>query len=328
MPEAPSSDLKPIPLIESGHAEDLLAGAPQGFETIMRAARERYGDRTILLADRLSRRWMARSRNPLLAEMDAVARRLGRPGAFFLNLSYLWSCTTGVGPDPGRPGNRLRRTLDWPLDGLGRSLVMARAQPPAGPYYAATWPGYVGVLTAMAPGRFSAAINQPPMDRHTGWRNLDWLLNRLAVWRRRALPPDHLLRRVFEVAASYDEARRLLLESPLSLPAFFTLGGLAPDQCCIIERTPDGAAVADGPGCAANHWRLLPVRGHLRGTNSAGRHDHMTAHRDTPSGGFAWVVPPVLNPTTRVAAVMNAREGRFDLMGWEDEAPATRPFCL
>mgnify|MGYP003477732114 CR=1 FL=1 len=48
------------------------------------------------LADALSRRWLARARNPYLPEIDAVAVRLGRAGAHLLNLSFEWTCTTGV----------------------------------------------------------------------------------------------------------------------------------------------------------------------------------------------------------------------------------------
>jgi hypothetical protein len=38
---------------------------------------------------------------------------------------------------------------------------------PAGEYYSVTWPGYVGTLTALAPDRFAAAINQAPLRRRT-----------------------------------------------------------------------------------------------------------------------------------------------------------------
>ena len=84
-------------------------------------------------------------------------------------MSYLFACTTQAyaGPD-GLP--RIRRTLDWPFQGLGQAVEMAWQSGPAGDFYNATWPGAVGVLTAMAPGRFCAVINQAPMKRRTRGR--------------------------------------------------------------------------------------------------------------------------------------------------------------
>ena len=135
-----------------------------------------------------------------------------------LNMSYEWSCSAGVGADPTGVGNRLLRTLDWPLPGLGRALVVARQQGAAGCYYNVTWPGYVGVLTAMAPGRFSAAINQPPLRRFTGSLPLDWVLGRFSIYRHGGLPPSHLLRRVFDECRGYEDAKRMLVETPVCLP--------------------------------------------------------------------------------------------------------------
>ncbi len=61
----------------------------------------------------------------------------------------------------------LRRTLDWPFRGLGKCVEIAWQSGPAGEFYNVTWPGPVGVLSAMAPGRFCAVINQAPMQRRT-----------------------------------------------------------------------------------------------------------------------------------------------------------------
>ena len=77
------------------------------------------------------------------------------------------------------------RTLDWPLRGLGRNVVVATIEGAAGIYKNVTWPGFVGVATAMAPGRFSGAINQPPMRKWSPSCWLDWGINRCRLWRRR-----------------------------------------------------------------------------------------------------------------------------------------------
>jgi len=94
------------------------------------------------------------------------ARILGFPGALTLNCPIFSACTTSAAPGPnGAP--LLRRSLDWPFDGLGRCVENRLAIWPAGDFYNVTWPGAVGVLSAMAPGRFCAVINQAPMRRRT-----------------------------------------------------------------------------------------------------------------------------------------------------------------
>ena len=52
----------------------------------------------------------------------------------------------------------LARTLDWPFPGLGRFVELVRMRGPAGEFINVTWPGYVGALTALAPGRFVGGI--------------------------------------------------------------------------------------------------------------------------------------------------------------------------
>ena len=111
--------------------------------------------------DGVARRWLTRSQSPYVEEVRAVAAVLGFPGIWFLNGSYQWSCTALARDEDGTPW--LARTLDWPFPGLGRFVELARMQGPAGEFINVTWPGYVGVLTALAPGRFGAAINQGPI---------------------------------------------------------------------------------------------------------------------------------------------------------------------
>ena len=80
----------------------------------------------------------------------------------------------------------LVRTLDWPFAGLGRYAAVARMPGECGDFLSVTWPGYVGALTAMAPGRFAACVNQAPMRRRTAhrWlRPIDLAINARATWR-------------------------------------------------------------------------------------------------------------------------------------------------
>ena len=323
-----------IPLIEIGGGAVALAEAEPGrARALLDAGQGDYGRLAMALGDALSRRLLARSRNPYLGELDAIDKRLGRRGVYLLNLSYEWLCTSGVAADPAGAGNRLLRTLDWGLGGLGRHVVVARQEGEAGPYYNITWPGFVGVVTAMAPGRFSAALNQAPMRRAGLPVALDWLRNRIGVWRSGALPPAHLLRMVFDCCTTYHEARTMLRETPLCLPAIFILSGAEAGEGCVIERgvsaVPGGTVVIEAPASAANHWQAPGTGDTPRGVDSVGRLALMESLNGSAAGdGFDWVRPPILNDQTQLAVAANAGVATLRVRGYEGLAPATAIFTL
>ncbi|MBL6929659.1 MAG: hypothetical protein ISR44_10845 [Rhodospirillales bacterium] len=323
--------LRTIPLIDAGPhgALGALDAAPERLDEIMRTARKRYSVPAMLVADAMSRRWMERSDDPYLPEIAAVAARSVWPGAYMLNLSFEWGCTTGLAPDPEAPGNRMLRTLDWPLEGLGRALVVTRHEGRAGEYFNVTWPGFAGIITAMAPGRFSAAINQPPMRWTSPVMAFDWVANRAAIWRNGGLPPAHLLRKVFDECETYAKAKKMLSESPLCVPAFYSLGGMEADESCAIERLETRAKLRHGPVSTANHWTGFRVPGRARGFDSPGRWRCMEeTHASGVADDFSWVAPPILNATTRVAVIANAKTRKLMVQGWEEDGPATEVFTL
>lgn len=323
-----TDQLVEIPYVDATEAGAIdVARAETGrFQAVIRAGREHYGSLAIGIGDVVSKGWLKRQNNRLIDEIAAVDAEAGKSGAWLLNLSYEWSCTTGAGPDPSGNGNRMLRTLDWPLDGLGETVVVAKFRGKCGPYYNVTWPGFVGVVTAMAPGRFSAAINQPPFRKWTTSCWVDWGINRGRLMVRRALPPTHLLREIFDTCATYDEAKERLMETPLAIPAFFTLSGTGPEQSCLIEREEDDGTVHDNPTSCANHWMARDVPGHYRGVDSVGRRTMMAETRDDAEDGFDWVQPPILNETTRIAVVANALEGKLMVRGYERDGVVTRDF--
>ena len=297
---------------------------PKRFRAIIAAGTDYYGQRTLALADVISRRWLAACANPYAAEIAAIAAVAGSPGTFLLNLSYEWACTTSATADPSGTGNRILRTLDWPLQGLGENVVVATMEGAAGVYKNVTWPGFAGVATAMAPGRFSGAINQPPMRTWSPSCWLDWGINRCSLLRRRALPPVHVLRQVFDTCQTYAEAKKVLIETPLAMPAFFTLSGTEPGEGCIIEREEDVAHVREAPASVANHWIVADVPGRYRGVDSQGRYKLMESLRDVVPDDFSWMQSPILNETTRLAVVANAKRGLLIVQGWEAAGPATQ----
>ena len=217
------------------------------------------------------------------------------------------------------------RVLDWDLPGLGRNLAAVRQAGPAGEWTNIGWPGFVGCVTGLAPGRFAAAINQPPMPFSGLGRVGDWVCSRPAVWRSRALPPLHLLRQVFDTATDWQEAVAMLTHTPLSTRAFFVVVGVETDQACAIERLPDAAKVSYGSVAMANHWRSMPERGLPRGEDSETRQADMAAFvggTDDP-WSMEWLKAPILNRTTRVSAVLCPATGRIKVAGGEADGRAT-----
>jgi hypothetical protein len=293
-----------------------------------------HGPGQVLAAatDRLSRRWLEKTANPYLGEIDLIAQAIHRPGAYVLNTCLEWGCTSGAwsGPD----GPFLRRVLDWPLPRLGEFVAVAQYSSRVGNYFNVTWPGFAGVLQAMAPGRFAAAVNQAPRRKHVGGFVGAWVAGRIKTGARQALPPVHLLRRVFETARDYAAARQVLSMTPLAVPAIFTLTGARTGEACVIERTEDAFAVrelASGHVCAANHfqsslnetelgWKARPI-------DSPGRLAQ-AMELAGESEDFAWFTPPIANVNSRLAMVANAVTGGLTVLGVNGPQSATEVFTL
>ncbi len=320
-----TQDLLPtIPLVRLGREglPTLVSRCPDRLATVLRAARRGYTVPVIALGDRLSRHWAQRNGLAEADEIAEVARRVGQPGAWMLNLSYEWACTSAahVGPD-GRP--RLLRTLDWGLKALGSAVVVAEIDDPAGSWFNITWPGFVGSVQGMAPGRFAIAINQAPGPLTRFGLPGDWLVARRIAWRSGARPPVMLLRDVFRHCRGFDEARAWLSETAVTLPVIFTIVGTRPDHSAVIERMPNRARVHTPARCVTNHWLNSEFRGRSHSILSSER---LAAMRETvPSEvpGFGWVRPPILNERTRLAMDACPADGSMLLEGYEGETPVT-----
>jgi hypothetical protein len=334
------SDLVTIPLT------DIRAGGPVRHAVEGRARARALRDdcltwllppvRMLLPAmDALTRRWLKRSCSPYVAEIESVAAALGFPGVWFLNGTYEWGCTAVARDEDGGPW--LARTLDWPYPGLGRHLEVARMRGAAGEFFNVTWPGYAGSLTASAPGRFAAVINQAPLWRRTSkpWlRPYDLAVNALRTWHVRFCPPDHLLRQVFEICRDFAEAKHRLEAVPIARPAIFTLIGCMPGERCVIERTEESFATRVDDTSAANDWLhgskpwearvaaklLLTSSYEEAAAHSRARREALWSWpQPFARADLAWVVPPVLNPFTRCAVEMCPARGTMRAAGYELE---------
>lgn len=279
----------------------------------------------LAFADQRSRNWLERRGSPYMGEIRAIAAELSLSGGYALNLSYEWGCSTRTVARPDGSANRLVRVLDWPLHGTGREVVAATVDHGPAPWTLLTWPGYTGVVQATAPGRFSAAFNQAPLRRRFNRFTVDWITARLRVGREEGMPPAHLLRLVFERAESYAEARRLLTETPIALPAIFILSGMTGDEGCIIERREREARLHDGSSGVANHWICKEWDGWPRGVDSLGRARQIATLAPDFGDDFDWLRPPVLNIYTRLAMIAEAATGRLLARGQEVDGAATKP---
>ena len=323
-----SGFLPAIPVLETGRDFPIttLMHQKARAHALLDLATRRYPARALLALDKVSRAWLVKWDNAHLDEIDAVAQALGRPGAYFFSVNYEWGCTCRVAPAADRSSARLIRVLDWSAPGLGENLVAARVSgAPAGPFVLLTWPGYTGVLQVMAPGRFSAALNQAPMRKATGLYYMDWASNRRRVWGMPYPTPAHLLREVSEKAETFADARRMLCQAPISTPAIFTLAGIGPSELAVIERTETDFRLREGAQVAANHWESAGWHGHARGLDSPGRARVMSAVAPELDKSFPWLTAPVLNDYTRLVMIADAKEGRLVAQGYEAGRAATEP---
>ena len=215
------------------------------------------------------------------------------------------------------------------VSGLGRHVEVALQDGGAGTYANVTWPGAVGVLTGVAPGRFAAAINQAPMFRRTRGMllfPLDMAVNAVETFCESGRwPAAHLLRHVFDVCETFEAAVEVLSTTPLAKPALFSLIGPAPSQACLIERTQAEVAVRNGDTTISNGWHptgpsrdgyWMPRGTYIRDPDDSERR-RKCLEAQGPGQPFAWVREPVLNAFTRLAVEASAATGELRVVGFE-----------
>ena len=273
------------------------------------------------IADKIARRWLAERNSPYLAELDELAALSRRPGVYYMNINYEWGCTTAAKVSDHGKSAVLQRALDWNVSGLGEYLVAARVYSRRGTWIALTWPGFSGVVQATAPGRFAAAINQPPRRRVTGIGPIDRAIALRAVWKSRDEQPVHLLRRVFDEAPDFVAAVKLLTETPICCPAIFTIAGTLPDERLVIERQENASVIIAGPACATNHWQRN--EGHSQSYPAFKSEDRLKQISESFGEAFTWLSWPILNDETRLAMVADPASGRLLAQGYESYGPAT-----
>ncbi len=320
---------------------DLLRTYPDSAKTLVVAARKSYGYFSHIVSglilpfiDSKSHAWLKRTNNPFLHEIETFDSILGVRGIYSLNLSYEWGCTSGAYRNDENVV--MMRVLDWPFPKLGKHVMVVLQSGEAGDFYNVTWPGVSGVFNAMAPARFSAALNLAPMRRHSKNIITDWFRNRKIAQSQKGIPPAHLLRQVFEKAGDYNTAKEMLTKTPIAVPAIFILTGLEYGEGCVIERAENSAQIreigADPQVVASNQFQTSLSKGTKPRPffNSNGRWlqgCRLQGH-EVVQHSFSWLCAPMLNPFTRLCMVADAATGKLTVQGFEGITAATEIFNL
>jgi len=237
------------------------------------------------------------------------------------------ACTAGAAYYP-KLGNVLVRSTDWDLSGLGRHTVLwHHTGLEVGNYYSVGWPGYVGVLSGNAPGRFAATIN------------LAFPVSAPAV---KGWPPSHLLRYVFENCTDYDDALATVHGTPVCFPAFVMLAGVKPGQAAVVELTPQEnrihkmvgrKPIAIGNDYLSADWRERfglsgkTVKPHKKDDSDENRRNTMLRELnrrrpDTLKRAMGILDQyPIDNAATMQKMVLVPKTGECLIIGQEDEKP-------
>lgn len=158
----------------------------------------------------------------------------------------IFGCTTGCRWVPG-VGMVHVRTLDWPIEGIGKNTRIFRFVDNKREFVTVGIAGFVGVLSGMVPGGYSVTINWAPPNGNPGT----------------GTRPAFLLRKVLEECDTYAEAKKVLTNTRVSTPVFFTLCGIKKGEACVIERQQNDAHVRNMRGDSivhANHHLAADMR--------------------------------------------------------------------
>ena len=187
------------------------------------------------------------------AEVASIARIVGRPeidvllGSLYYDaFRQLIGCTAFACDGPDGPIHA--RNLDWWTEDqmLARLTCIVRGYGgrAIGPYQMVSWPGFIGALSGLAPGRFSVTLNAAiSSERPT-----------------LAAPVVLVLRQALETCSDFGEAMRLLERTPIAADCLLLVTGTRQGEMAVIERTSTRAAVRgpeNGFVAVTNDYRSL-----------------------------------------------------------------------
>jgi len=123
------------------------------------------------------------------------------------------------------------RTMDWGLPDLKKvtvELIFVKNKMQI--FSATSWAGYVGIMTAMVPYKYTVALNY----RRSNGTLFDNVSKALQLkW-----PIGYLIRYILENEYDFDNTKKIFKEAELISPCYITLGH-PNGQSCIIVRDPN-----------------------------------------------------------------------------------------
>lgn len=230
--------------------------------------------------------------------------------AYYDVFKHAMACTAFALDGPDGPIHA--RNLDWHSEGRALAKHTVQIDYRRGDellFSSASWPGFLGTLSGVAPGRFAVTLNAVLSDDPAGV----------------ATPIAFQLRTLLE-RAGFDEAVAELERAPLSGDCLLLISGTENGQLRVIERTPTRSAVRmpiDGRIAVTNDYRAMAsgdgeVDRELVRT-SCGRFDQALAraHAERPTTPEACLDilsdPGVRMSITVQQMVMSARHGLLAL---------------
>lgn len=250
-------------------------------------------------------------------EIDALAEMCGLSSEEVLvaNLYYdaikvVLGCTAFAVDTPKGPLHA--RNLDWWTENnilRDYTTIMDFSRDGALLFQAVSWPGFIGVLSGLAPGRFAITLNAVSSHEQACL----------------AQPVTLLLRQVFEQAGSYEEAVKMLATEKIVSDCLLLVTGTKQGQLAVIERTPTKGIVREPEGdliAVTNHYRALGIDAGTEGelqTTSCGRYDRTIAlikelHPASPDAAFAILADTSIRMKITVQhMVMSASNGMLDV---------------
>lgn len=220
------------------------------------------------------------------AEVDAIAKIIGRSSEEVLlaNIYYdamhaFLGCTAFALDTPSGPIHA--RNLDWWTENsmLSDHTLIAECSGGSapGPYSLVGWPGFMGVFSGVAKGRFAITLNAVLSDEAP----------------QPAQSITLLLRKVFDTAADYESALSIVTETPIVADCLLLVSGVKSGQMAVVERTGTKAEVRkpeDGLVVVTNDYRKLnsgvaPAPGNELQETACARFDRATAlaHHQQPA---------------------------------------------
>lgn len=226
----------------------------------------------------------------LREELEAVAAIAGvafeevvAANLYYDAVKLAFGCTAFVRAGPDGPVHH--RNLDWwsPNDVLTENTVVVHYHRGGRRHFSVVgWPGFVGALSGVAPGRFAVTLNAVLSDEPAEL----------------AEAMTFLLRRALDEAHDYDAAVELLATTPVLSDSLLLISGVEPEQMCVVERTPTRHArrgAIEGVVVVTNDYRALETsnaRADDLAATSCARYDRASSLAPREVDGFEILADP------------------------------------